>query len=97
MTTALKLGPGDHGRPLTLDEFMGGDYAEGHRYELIDGRLYVCAWPTLAENRVEMWLSDKLKAYTRARPEVLNFLTHKARVFVPELRIGLSPAAFIAK
>jgi hypothetical protein len=40
MATMLKLGPADHGRPLTLEEFMSGDYKEGHRYELIEGRLY---------------------------------------------------------
>ena len=39
MATVLKIGPADHGRPMTLDEFQAGDYEEGYKYELIDGEL----------------------------------------------------------
>lgn len=39
MTTIVKLGPADHGRPMTLEEFHAGDYQEGYQYELIDGKL----------------------------------------------------------
>jgi hypothetical protein len=43
MTTLLKLGPKDHGRPLSLEEFRSAEAREGWRYELIDGKVYV--WP----------------------------------------------------
>ena len=43
-----QLGPADHGRELTYDEFLAGDYEEGHKYELIDGRLYVSPFGQLS-------------------------------------------------
>jgi Uma2 family endonuclease len=82
MATALKLGPADHGRRLTVEEFFGGDYDPGYKYELIDGRLEVSPLPNPPENHVEDWILDKLKDYSRARPEVVNFVTNKARVYV---------------
>src|SRR3954471_24902372 len=83
MATVSKLGPADHDRPMTLDEFMAGDYAEGYQYGLIDGKLYVSPLPNLPEDLVEEWLYFKLKLFSREHPEVINFVTNKARVFVP--------------
>jgi Uma2 family endonuclease len=83
MATVPKMGPADHGRPLDLDEFMAGDYAEGYQYELIDGKLYVSPLPNLPEDLVERWLDIKLTLYALAHPEVINYVTTKARVFVP--------------
>jgi Uma2 family endonuclease len=84
MTTVLKLGPADHGRALTAEEFFTADYTSGHKYELIHGRLCVMPLPNPAENHVEDWILDKLKAYARARPKVINFVTNKARVYVAD-------------
>jgi Uma2 family endonuclease len=81
-TVALKIGPDDHGRPLTVDEHASGTYEPGYRYELIDGRLYVSPEANLPEYCLEDWLFDRLKAYARKRPGVINFVTNKARVFV---------------
>ena len=83
MATVTKIGPSDHGRVMSYDDFMAGDYELGHRYEIIDGRLYVSPETNLPEYRVEDWLLDELKAYARRRPKVFNFVTNKARVFVP--------------
>jgi Uma2 family endonuclease len=82
-TVVKKFGPADHGRPLTYDDYLAGDYEGGHRYELIDGRLYVSPEANQPENFVQDWLRDKLKAYARARPEVLNHVTGPGRLFVP--------------
>jgi Uma2 family endonuclease len=83
MGTVLKLGPADHCRPMTLDEFMAGDYAGGYQYELIDGKLYVSPEANLPQGLVEYWILIKVYRYTCARPEVINFAYNKARVFVP--------------
>jgi hypothetical protein len=32
MATVLKIGPVDHGRPMTLEEFHASDYEEGYQY-----------------------------------------------------------------
>jgi Uma2 family endonuclease len=83
MTTMLKLGPADEGRPLTLDEFMAADYAEGYRYELIDGKLSVAAQPNAPQGLVERWIYRVLDRYSDRHPEVINFVYNKTRVFIP--------------
>lgn len=49
----LKLGPTDHGRKLSLDDFDEAEFEPGARYEIIDGRVYVSAEPNPAENFLE--------------------------------------------
>ena len=83
MATLLKIGPADHGRPLTLEEFLTASSQEGYHYELIGGKLYVSPTPNPQENWAEMWLTSLLLMYARAHPEVINYVTTKCRVFVP--------------
>ena len=81
-TVHLKLGPADHGRRLSLDDFESAEYAEGFKYEIIDGRLVVAPTPNPAENALEEWIGFALREYARRHPEVLNYVTSKGRVFV---------------
>jgi Uma2 family endonuclease len=83
MAIGIKLGPADHGRPMTWQEFQTGDYEEGFRYELIEGKLYVSPEANLPETCVHDWLRDKLKDYSKAHPKVINKVLGPARVFVP--------------
>lgn len=84
MSTIVKLGPADHGRPMSLEEFYAGDYQEGYQYELIDGKLYVSPLPDLPFGRVEHWIFTKLFRYADDHPQILNFVYGKCRVFVPD-------------
>jgi Uma2 family endonuclease len=83
MATVLKIGPWDHGRPMTLEEFTAGDYEEGYQYELIDGKLYVSPQPNAPQGMVERWIFLALYLYSEAHPDVINYVHYKARVFVP--------------
>jgi Uma2 family endonuclease len=83
MSTLVKVGPRDHGRHLTLEEFESADYAEGHKYELIDGKLYVSPQPNAPEGVLDMWVLFKLHNYKLAHSDVINCVCPKARVFVP--------------
>jgi Uma2 family endonuclease len=83
MTVLTRLGLADHGSPLTLEEFESAEFENGFRYELIDGRLYVAPAPNLPESRVEMWLLEKLISYKAHHPKAINYLSPKARIFVP--------------
>ena len=83
MATAMKLGPTDHGRPMTWDEFAAADYEEGYRYELNNGRLYVSPAPNLPQDRIQMWLFSRLFLYSLQHPDVLNYLSPSSRVIVP--------------
>ncbi len=84
VTRTAKLGPLDHGLPMTWDDYIAGDYQEGYRYELIDGRLYVSPWPNFPEDWVNAWLRIKLAVYAQANPKVINHVTGPGRVFVPD-------------
>jgi hypothetical protein len=79
-TIAFKIGPTDHGRPVTGEEFRSGDFEEGYKYEVIDGRLYVSYEPDPPEGLLEHWLMSKLDRYARTHPEVINFVYNKTRV-----------------
>lgn len=96
MATILKLGPADHGQPLTLEEFHAADWEEGCQFELIDGRLYVTHEPDPPQNIVEIWLFLKVSLYSAQHPEVINFVTNKARVYVPGRRSVTNPEPDLA-
>jgi Uma2 family endonuclease len=82
MATITRIGPADHGRPMTLDEFEAGSYEEGYQYELIDGKLYVSPLPNPPQGLIERWICRKLDRYSDEYPEILNCVYNKTRVFV---------------
>jgi Uma2 family endonuclease len=81
-TLLKKIGPAEHGREMTLDEFMAADYQAGYQYELIDGRLYVSPQADFPQGFVDEWIGVKLLLYSLQHPEVMNYINGKARVFV---------------
>jgi Uma2 family endonuclease len=83
VTTMLKLGPSDHGRPMTLEEFDVSDGEEGYKYELIKGKVYVSPQPNPPAAWVDRWLFKKNDAYSDSHPEIINYVHYKSRVFVP--------------
>lgn len=83
LATAQELGPADHGRGMTYKQFASAPWREGYRYELIDGRLYVSPSPNLPHEDLVEWLSKALRWYARRRPDVINRVSPRGRVFVP--------------
>ena len=83
MSTILKLGPKDHDRAYTQEELAGVHYEEGHRYEIIEGRLYVSPAANFPHDRVVNWIARLLDQYTTERPDVTNYATTHARIPVP--------------
>jgi Uma2 family endonuclease len=81
--TALKLGPRDRGRPMTFEEYVRSDYETGWHYELIDGRLEVSPGPNFPHDWTTKHVYDTLNAYEEARPDVVNHVSFRARLFVP--------------
>ena len=76
---------------MTFNEFMRAAYEEGYHYELIDGELYVLPAPNLPENLIESWIGEKLKHYSLEHPEIINYVTNKARVIVPRRPRATAP------
>ena len=79
MSTILRLGRADHGRPLTLEEFTAGEYEPGYKYELIDGKLEVSPAANFPEIAVQLWLYGQVNLYARANPELVKFVTAISR------------------
>jgi Uma2 family endonuclease len=92
----LRLGPDDHGRQLTFDDFDAADFEPGFRYEIIDGRLYVSTAPNPAEHILENWLFLKLVAYSAHHQAVINYVSYRSRVFVHSRKKDTAPEPDIA-
>jgi Uma2 family endonuclease len=81
------LGPSDQGRTFTDEEFVGADFEEPWRYELVDGRVVV-RWPdSEAHDDASEPRRDHLGAYK---------LAHRDRVdkVVSEARLRISPGKY---
>ncbi len=80
----LRFGPSDHGRAVTNREIEAAEYILGFKYEIIAGKLYVSPQPNVPENRLEHWLRRTLERYSDAHSDIVNYVTPKGRVFLPE-------------
>lgn len=96
MSTMLRIGPHDHGRELTYDEFLAGDYDEGYKYELIAGELYVSPQANFPHDWVEGHVRKLLTFYWSRRPDLIKWVSPKARVFVPGQRKATCPEPDVA-
>jgi Uma2 family endonuclease len=83
LRTRNLIGPADHGREMSEEEFESSVDQEGFRSELIDGRLYVAPIADLPHGSILDWLVDLLQRYRYAHPEVIDFVHTQAEVFVP--------------
>src|SRR5262249_34386114 len=81
--TMRRLRPADHGRPISNAELALSRFESGYKFEVIDGRLYVSYEPDLPQDFIENWLYFHLYSYAARRPRINNYITRKARVFIP--------------
>ena len=65
MQTRLYLKPADHGRALSWDDFIGADFEEGYRYEMIEGKVFVSPAPDMSHEDLKEWLGAALRAYAQ--------------------------------
>src|SRR5207248_1002142 len=70
IATPLRIGPADHGRTMTLAEFMEVEVEEGYRYELASGVLEVSEAPNDPHGDVIANLYDAISGYRRDHPGV---------------------------
>ena len=97
MRTAVKtFGPADHGRLVGDEEAAIARYKEGYRYEIIEGRLYVSPVPNLPESCLDEWLRRQIEDYAARRPDVINFVASKARVFLADRDLTTAPEPDVA-
>ena len=95
-TATLKIGPADHRRPMTLEEFDLGERHEGYRYELIDGRLHVTPAPNPKHDVLWDWIYWSLNNYRHSHPKIVQYVSGRSRVFLTGRRGVTIPEPDIA-
>jgi Uma2 family endonuclease len=68
-TATLRLGPADHGRAISLQEYLDADVEEGYRYELARGVLEVSEVPNDPHGVIVFNLYCAFADYRRAHPD----------------------------
>lgn len=81
-TTTLRFGPKDHGRAVSDEELELAEYRPGYDYEVIFGRLYVSPAPNPEHDLVEKHIYNQIYLYSLDRPDIVGYVTDRARVFV---------------
>ena len=72
VTIPLRIGPADHGRTMTLEEFEEADFEQGYRYELARGVLEVSEIPGEL-HAVIVWAALRaIAGYDREHPGVIH-------------------------
>ena len=68
VATPIRIGPADHGREMTLQEFLEAEEEDGYRYELARGVLEVTELPNDPHGGVVCNAYDTISRYRRDHP-----------------------------
>ena len=71
-TTRIRIGPADHGRRLTLDEFREAEEEPGYRYELARGVLEVTEVRRRPHGQIVDNLHESVSRYRRRHPGLIR-------------------------
>ena len=67
------IGPADHGRAMTLDEFEAADSTGGWLYELARGIVVVTEVPGIHHGRIVNRITELFVLYNVAHPGIINY------------------------
>ena len=92
-TTRIQIGPADHGRRMSLEEFLEAEEEPGYRYELARGVLEVTEVPNDAHGKIVDNLREALSVYRRAHPRLFLRIGHagEVRLIIPGLGSDRNP------
>jgi Uma2 family endonuclease len=71
--TRRRIGPADHGRRMTLDEFIEAEFEEGYLYELARGVIDVTEVPGPSHGRIVRRVARLFDDYDDDHPGVISF------------------------
>jgi Uma2 family endonuclease len=96
-TTALRIGPADHGRKMTLQEFWDAEEEEGYRYELARGVLEVTLVPGQPHGMIVCFFYRLFAHYWQEHPGVIHQFGGAAefRLWMPAMVSGRNPDAAV--
>jgi Uma2 family endonuclease len=92
-TTRLHIGPADHGRRMSLEEFREAEEEPGYLYELARGVLEVGEVPGDSHRQVVDNLHEAFSHYRRQHPGLILCIGHGSdiRFIIPELESDRHP------
>lgn len=98
----IRIGPADHGRQMSLDDFDHAIAREGHLYELGKGMVEVSEFPKLGHGKQVQELRNQLALYQAKHQDTIDYLasSNDAKILIapseserhPDLFVYLSPA-----
>ncbi len=90
---ATRIGPADHGRAMSLEEFLEADEEPGFRYELARGVLEVTEVPDDPHGPIVYHLYRALALYDQSRPGLIRRYGGAAefRLWLPGMISGRNP------
>jgi Uma2 family endonuclease len=98
ITPLLRIGPADHGRVMSLEEFREAEVEEGYRYELARGVLEVTQVPRDSHGKIAWSILRSIAAYDQEHPGSI----HRAgggsefRLWLPAMISGRNPDVAVA-
>jgi Uma2 family endonuclease len=92
-TTRIQIGPADHGRRMTLDEFREAEEEPGYRYELARGVLEVNEVPNDPHGQVVDNLHESVSRYRQQHPDLIRRVggAGEFRLWIPQMISGRNP------
>ena len=92
-TTQFRIGPDDHGRRMTLEEFHEAEEEPGYGYELARGVLEVTEVPSDPHWQVLDNLHEVFSRYRRRHPGAILRIGHGSEclLWIPETASGRNP------
>jgi Uma2 family endonuclease len=92
-TLATRIGPADHGRAMTLEEFRDADEEPGYRYELARGVLEVTEVPNDPHGQIVSNLYRVIARFDQAHPGVILRYggAGEFRLWLPGMISGRNP------
>jgi Uma2 family endonuclease len=96
--SAIRIGPADHGRRMTLEEFREAEEEEGYRYELARGVLEVTYVPNQPHGLIVWKLLRLISAFDLNHPGVIYRagVASEFRLWLPGMISGRNPDVAIA-
>ncbi|MGP0062233.1 MAG: Uma2 family endonuclease [Isosphaeraceae bacterium] len=93
VSSLLRIGPADHGRAMTLEEFREAEETEGYRYELARGVLEVGEVPNDPHGDVVWNLYRAVARYDMQHPGVVRRCGggNEFRIWLPGMISGRNP------
>jgi Uma2 family endonuclease len=98
ITTPLRIGPADHGRGMSLEEFREAEVEEGYRYELARGVLEVTQVPRDSHGKIVWIILRFIAACDHEHPSTIDRAGggSEFRLWLPALISGRSPDVAVA-